>query len=141
MGEPKNDKIYPLLSALLSAGYAVEFRPVPETDAALLTVTEAKNGEVDAYEIKLDGMEWVLAEEGIANALARLKEGVPDLWEPGDEVTYVGDLFQKGIVKRRCADGDFFVVYHCGEDWLNYQNYTAAKTSREDLVWGWVNEA
>jgi hypothetical protein len=31
-----------------------------------------------------------------------------------------------------------FVVYHCGNDWENYKNYTAALTSIKDLKPGWV---
>jgi hypothetical protein len=29
-----------------------------------------------------------------------------------------------------------FVVYKCGEDWDNYEDYTAAATDPKDLTWG-----
>lgn len=55
----------------------------------------------------------------------------------GDKVTYdPGYLEQEGIVKS--IQGNFaFVVYDCNHDWDNYQNYTWALTSVEDLKPGW----
>ena len=55
----------------------------------------------------------------------------------GDKVTYK-TLFktEKGIIKSM-SNGYAFVVYHCGGDWDNYQNYTAARTEVTDLVKGW----
>lgn len=46
---------------------------------------------------------------------------------------------ENGVIKSYC-EGDFehvFVVYHCGGEWDNYQNYTAAKTHVRDLFDGW----
>ena len=45
--------------------------------------------------------------------------------------------FENGIVKR--DDGDCaFVVYHCGGEWEDFENYTAARTRKEDLEKGWL---
>jgi hypothetical protein len=61
----------------------------------------------------------------------------------GDKVCYrpnhyiERDLFENGIVKEICEDGDIRVVYNCGGDWENYTNYTSAKTRLEDLEPGW----
>jgi hypothetical protein len=56
----------------------------------------------------------------------------------GDKVTYVGGAgeLENGIVKELRGDGAF-VVYRCGGDWDNYQNYTGAFTAYGDLVLGW----
>jgi len=39
---------------------------------------------------------------------------------------------EKGRIKS-WNDIWIFVVYHCGGDWPNFQNYTAAATNPEDL--------
>lgn len=59
--------------------------------------------------------------------------------EVGDRVTYSTSYKkEKGIVKSLCEDKDYaFVVYHCGDDWDNYFNYTGARTRIVDLVSGW----
>lgn len=46
---------------------------------------------------------------------------------------------ENGIVKSITEHG-VFVVYNCGGDWENYQDYTAANTNPRDLRFGWVNE-
>ena len=49
----------------------------------------------------------------------------------GDRVVYDnGHKTEVGIVKSIAADGDLFIVYHCGGNWHRYQDYTAAKTPR-----------
>lgn len=69
---------YPLLVELFKAGFAVEFRPNTGTDDVTMTVTEAKNGNVEGCEVNLCGMEWLFAEEGIAE---RLREAAENLFE------------------------------------------------------------
>lgn len=45
---------------------------------------------------------------------------------------------EAGIVKSLSDNPGFvFVVYSCGGDWANYQNYTASLTKCADLVDGW----
>ena len=57
----------------------------------------------------------------------------------GDKVTYVSHhgTLENGVVKSIQNDSYVFVVYHCGGDWENYQNYTAARTDTDSLVKGW----
>ena len=58
--------------------------------------------------------------------------------KPGDKVTYVTPFErEKGILKSIPDSEHAFVVYHCGGDWENYQNYTAARTRISDLKPGW----
>lgn len=59
----------------------------------------------------------------------------------GEKVRYIpkhGPI-EKGIVKSLPfhTNSSVFVVYNCGGDWENYKNYTAAMTSKTDLVEGW----
>ena len=69
------------------------------------------------------------------------------MFKPGDKVTYRPehyltdpDKWEHGIVKSVCPDGQaFFVVYHWGEDWRKYRNYTGARTNERDLVEGWLD--
>lgn len=61
--------------------------------------------------------------------------------DKGDRVYYTSRHGSKenGIIKR--IEGRLvFVVYHCNEDWGNYENYTGAATNIEDLQPGWVDE-
>lgn len=69
----------------------------------------------------------------------------------GDKVHYQPahygeDQFENGIVKEvpgednYCPEGSARVVYNCGQDWENYQNYTSALTNGRDLKRGWGNE-
>lgn len=61
-----------------------------------------------------------------------------DNLKPGDTVTYnPGHKKEKGIVKSIQDEEHVFVVYNCGGNWDNYENYTAARTPIEDLEKGW----
>lgn len=61
----------------------------------------------------------------------------------GDKVHYIPfdgcseDKYENGIVKSIPTSYAAFVVYHCDGKWDDYQNYTAALTSIEDLRPGW----
>lgn len=64
----------------------------------------------------------------------------------GDKVCYQPSHYQaegkyeNGIVKEIPDSLDSVrVVYNCGGDWKNYQNYTSALTNVRDLVKGWNN--
>ena len=66
----------------------------------------------------------------------------------GDKVHYIPfegcdeTQMENGIVKRETPDKTgAFVVYNCGGDWDNYENYTAASTNFRDLKPGWVDNA
>ena len=41
---------------------------------------------------------------------------------------------QRGRIKS-WNDKWIFVVYHCAGEWDRYQDYTAAATKPEDLIW------
>ena len=41
------------------------------------------------------------------------------------------------MVKSIAQNGGVFVVYNCGGEWHNFQNYTAANTNPNDLFNGW----
>lgn len=65
-------------------------------------------------------------------------------WFLGQKVHYQpehykkDDKFENGIVKNIHPDMDkAWVVYHCGGDWKNYQDYTGALTNFDDLKEGW----
>lgn len=49
--------------------------------------------------------------------------------------------YQNGIVKSLSehTTESVFVVYHCGNDWEHYKEYTAALTPVSRLKRGWVN--
>ncbi len=65
----------------------------------------------------------------------------------GDKVFYNplfnDDNYQNGMVKEirdnENHDG-IWVVYHCDDNWDNFQNYTGELTYIKDLHPGWVNE-
>lgn len=61
----------------------------------------------------------------------------------GDKVTYTSKganpKIQKGIVKEVVNDTRVRVVYNCGGDWANYENYTSILTMTKDLKVGWNN--
>ena len=60
------------------------------------------------------------------------------MFNKGQKVTYKTDYkTEKGIVKSMSGPEHAFVVYHCGGDWDNYENYTGARTRVVDLVKGW----
>lgn len=61
-----------------------------------------------------------------------------DYFKEGDFVTYITPFKEeRGRIKEVREDGAVFVVYHCAGEWENYENYTAARTPREDLHKGW----
>lgn len=57
----------------------------------------------------------------------------------GEKVTYSdGYKTEKGIVKEIKPDGrKMFVVYHCGDDWDHYEDYTSALTDLSMINVGW----
>lgn len=60
-----------------------------------------------------------------------VKVGIRVAYKPGYKT-------ENGIIKSLCEDKNFvFVVYNCGGEWKNYQDYTAARTNIKDLVLGW----
>lgn len=60
------------------------------------------------------------------------------MFQVGEKVTYIShNGKEKGVVKSLSDDEHVFVVYHCDDEWNNYQNYTAARTRISDLVLGW----
>lgn len=61
----------------------------------------------------------------------------------GDKVHYTPAFgrIENGIIKAIGKSAfTVFVVYKCGGDWENYQNYTAASTNILDLKEGWIEE-
>jgi len=61
-------------------------------------------------------------------------------FEIGDHVTYQTEHDkEKGIVKsyNERMDDHIFVVFNCGGEWANYQNYTAVNTPLKNLRLGW----
>ena len=69
------------------------------------------------------------------------------VFEPGDKVHYIASHLrnqplskhdvENGIVKR-VTEAGVFVVYHCAQQWDNYEDYTAALTEPENLKHGWL---
>ena len=63
----------------------------------------------------------------------------------GDKVHYQPshylkeDKFENGIVKEipEHSISSVRVVYNCGNDWVNYKDYTSAMTDCMDLEKGW----
>lgn len=61
----------------------------------------------------------------------------------GEKVCYIPphyaehDMFENGIVKEIIDEESVRVVYNCGGDWENYQDYTAAATDIRMLEAGW----
>ncbi len=48
---------------------------------------------------------------------------------------------ENGIVKAlNESKTGAWVVYHCNNDWSNYQNYTGQHTNIADLTIGWHNQ-
>jgi hypothetical protein len=69
--------------------------------------------------------------------IAELKVGDKVYYQPEH---YKGqDKWENGIVKEvpEWSKGSVRVVYNCGGDWENFQNYTSALTSSRDLYLGW----
>lgn len=60
------------------------------------------------------------------------------IFEKGQKVTYKTEFEnEKGIVKSMSGPDHAFVVYHCNNDWDNYEDYTGARTKLIDLEEGW----
>lgn len=58
------------------------------------------------------------------------------MYKKGDKVLYNNK--EKGIVRHTQTErGDVFVVFNCGEDWDNFENYTASNTPTGLLTKGW----
>ena len=62
------------------------------------------------------------------------------MYLPGDKVTRVTPYgaSEIGIVKRSSSDTHTFVVYHCNDDCIHYDDYTAASTDNRELRPGWI---
>ena len=45
--------------------------------------------------------------------------------------------YENGIIKEIVDDEYVRVVYHCDNNWNNYQDYTGAMTAVRDLYLGW----
>ena len=64
----------------------------------------------------------------------------------GDKVHYipfkkcVKSQYENGVIKayHETRLDCVFVVFKCGEDWENYQDYTAALTNIKQLRKGWI---
>lgn len=70
--------------------------------------------------------------------LQATRSGNRQRFEVGDKVTFLRSHNKEhGIVKSIPDDGYPFVVYHCGENWERYADYTAARTDPDDLLKGW----
>jgi hypothetical protein len=54
----------------------------------------------------------------------------------GRAVTYTSIGTKESGRIKSWNDRWIFVVYHCADDWDNYQDYTAAATDSNDLDWG-----
>lgn len=66
-------------------------------------------------------------------------------FEIGEKVTYTSPHANgekdNGIIKSLTDSGAAaFVVYHCGGNWDNYQNYTGCHTMLKHLSKGWVEK-
>jgi len=61
------------------------------------------------------------------------------MYKKGDKVLYAGT--DKGIVKIDQEDKySVFVVYSCGENWNEYENYTAQNSHISFLTKGWADK-
>lgn len=55
--------------------------------------------------------------------------------EIGDPVIYSnGFKKERGIIKSLSDINNVFVVYNCGDNWENYENYTAARAPIKHLT-------
>ena len=58
------------------------------------------------------------------------------MYKKGEKILY--DNKEKGIVKTNQTDTSFvFVVFNCGGDWENFENYTAQNTPTNKISKGW----
>lgn len=59
----------------------------------------------------------------------------------GDLVHYInGNTVENGRIKSISIDDFVFVVYHCNEDWENFNDYTGQLTHIKHLKNGWKDE-
>lgn len=64
----------------------------------------------------------------------------------GDKVHYIpfpgatGKSIQNGIIKEVVSTKEVRVVYHCNEEWENYEDYTSALTNVDLLEKGWYEQ-
>lgn len=80
------------------------------------------------------------------NELHMLHRAVMDtqVFKIGEKVHYIRDNcknpaeYENGIVKEIQSRTNTRVVYNCGDDWDNFNNYTSALTSNRNLRKGWV---
>lgn len=64
--------------------------------------------------------------------------------QKGDKVTYVpikGAPVEKGIVKSMRDPENAFVVYHCNDEWHNYEDYIGNLTEVKQLKLGWPEDS
>ena len=45
---------------------------------------------------------------------------------------------EHGIIKSVSDKDHVFVVFNCDDNWDEYYNYTATRTRKSDLIFGWV---
>lgn len=49
------------------------------------------------------------------------------------------EIWENGIIKGHSPElNHYFVVFKCGGDWENYQNYTGQLTDGKNLKGGWI---
>ena len=63
-------------------------------------------------------------------------------YEKGEKVTYIGNPrqgIQHGMVRKIHPEQDrVAVVFNCGGNWENFENYTAARCKASELEKGWA---
>lgn len=98
---------------------------------AIILTTE--NGYPD------DPRNRIVMEPSVFNALINYREGLKQVgqFKPGDFVAYTSGTGEKEIGRVKSVHPDprkVFVVYKCGGNWDDFQNYTAAATDVRDLI-------
>lgn len=68
-----------------------------------------------------------------------MNQNINDFIDKGTKVHYLkaDGTSENGIVKSIRDENYVFVVFHCCEDWENYQNYTGQLTKLIDLHLNW----
>jgi len=70
---------------------------------------------------------------------ADLKNFKKTVFQVGERVTYVTPFKkERGVVKSISDENNTFVVYNCNNEWHRYFDFTAARTSNDDLKKGWI---
>ena len=65
--------------------------------------------------------------------------------KPGDKVHYIPykgcdeKLYENGIIKEIVSPKKARIVYHCGNDWDHYMNYTSSLSNIDRLREGWID--